>query len=84
MTRRVRSQLALAEGDPEQAERWARSAVAKAFESDFPSERAGSKLQLAAALAALGRREEALAEGGRDLDIRVQGTGRVSRGPSFS
>jgi hypothetical protein len=58
-TRRVRSQLALAEGDVAEAERWASAAVEKAFESDFPVERAGSKLQLARVLAASGQREEA-------------------------
>jgi ATP/maltotriose-dependent transcriptional regulator MalT len=62
MIRRVRSRLALGEGDLEEAERWARSAVAKAFKSDFPFERAGSKLQLAKVLGATGRRDEALAE----------------------
>jgi tetratricopeptide (TPR) repeat protein len=68
-TRRVRSQLTLAEGDLEEAERWARSAVEKAFESDFPLERAATKLQLARVLAATGRREEAVAEAHEALQI---------------
>jgi ATP/maltotriose-dependent transcriptional regulator MalT len=69
MTRRVRSQLALAEGDLAEAERWARSAVEKAFESDFPFERAGAKLHLGKVLAASGRREEAAAEAREALAI---------------
>ena len=62
ITRRVRSQLALADGELEPAEDWARRAVAKAFESDFPSMRGASKLQLAEVLATSGRREQAAAE----------------------
>jgi tetratricopeptide (TPR) repeat protein len=69
MTRRVRSELELAEGNLEEAERWARSAVEKAFESDFPFERAGSKLQLARVLGAAGRRAEAIAEAREALTI---------------
>jgi hypothetical protein len=52
-----------------EAERWARSAVEKAFESDFPMERAATKLQLARVLAATGRPEEAVAEAREALQI---------------
>jgi class 3 adenylate cyclase len=62
ITLSVHSQLAGAEGDLEAAERWARKAVDKAFESDLPWERAAAKLQLAKVLAASERAEEAAAE----------------------
>jgi hypothetical protein len=62
ITLSVHSQLAHAEGDLETAERWARRAVDKAFESDLPWERSGAKLQLAKVLAARHRTEEAAAE----------------------
>lgn len=52
-----------------EAERWARSAAEKAFESDLPSERAATKLQLAKVLATGGRHEEALAQAADALQI---------------
>jgi tetratricopeptide (TPR) repeat protein len=65
----VRSELALAEGELEPAQDWARRAVAKAFESDFPEMRGDAKLQLANVQAASGRREEAAAEARQALAI---------------
>jgi tetratricopeptide (TPR) repeat protein len=62
ITRRVHAQIALAEGDIERAEEWARSAVQRAFKSDFPVERGAAKLDLAKALASANRRKEAAAE----------------------
>lgn len=62
ITHRVRAELAVAEGDGAEAERWARSAVHHAFLTDFVLTQAESKLGLARVLAALGRAEEARAE----------------------
>jgi hypothetical protein len=58
----VRAQLALADGDGERAERWARSAVDNAFLTDFVSYQGAAKLELARVLASLGRRDEAEVE----------------------
>ena len=62
VTHRVRARLALAEGDPEAAERWARSAVEKAFRTEFVVQQGKAKLELARVLSALGRREQASSE----------------------
>jgi tetratricopeptide (TPR) repeat protein len=69
ITLRVRSQLALAEAELEPAEDWARRAVAKGFESDFPEMRGDARLQLAKVHAASGRPEEAAAEAREALAI---------------
>jgi class 3 adenylate cyclase len=61
-THRVRAQMALAWGDGEAAERWARGAVAYAFSTDGLVDRANTKLELARVLAALNRRDEAIPE----------------------
>ena len=58
----VRSQLAQAEGDLDAAERWARSAIEMALESDLPWERGATRLQLAEVLAVSARTDEAAAE----------------------
>jgi class 3 adenylate cyclase len=55
----ARARLALAEGDGEGAERWARSGVDHAYLTDFPIIRGDARLNLARTLLALGRREEA-------------------------
>jgi class 3 adenylate cyclase/tetratricopeptide (TPR) repeat protein len=62
ITHRVRARLALAQGDGEAAERWARSAVESAFLTDFPIVQGKSKLELARVLTALGRHEHARSE----------------------
>ena len=62
ITHQVRARLALADGDLEAAERWARSAVEKAFQTEFVDDQARSKYELARVLAASGRVEEARSE----------------------
>jgi len=62
ITHTVRAQLALADNDRDVAERWARSAVDHAQRTDFPEHQADAMLELARVLAALGRREETIAE----------------------
>jgi tetratricopeptide (TPR) repeat protein len=69
ITHRVRAQLALADGDGERAERWARSAVDNAFLTDFVSYQGAAKLELARVLARLGRRDEAEVEAREALAI---------------
>jgi tetratricopeptide (TPR) repeat protein len=59
ITHAVRARLALAGGDVEAGERWARSAVEHAFRTDFVKYRGETQLELARILAALGRHEEA-------------------------
>jgi tetratricopeptide (TPR) repeat protein len=68
-THAVRARLALSEGEPDAAERWARSSVQYAYETDFYRPRAGSRLALSRVLAAQGHREEAEANGRAALDI---------------
>jgi ATP/maltotriose-dependent transcriptional regulator MalT len=62
ITHAVRARLALRDGDPDAAERWARSAVEVAFRTDFYRTRAEALNDLADVLAALGRPAEAAAE----------------------
>jgi class 3 adenylate cyclase/tetratricopeptide (TPR) repeat protein len=62
ITHRVRARLALADGDLEAAERWARSAVEKAFQTEFVVEQGEATLELARVMAASGRIEEARTE----------------------
>ena len=68
-THRVRAQMALAGGDGEAAERWARSAVDQAFATDALVDQADSKLALARVLAGLERPEEAVAEARAALEL---------------
>jgi DNA-binding SARP family transcriptional activator len=68
-THQVRAQMALAQGDGEAAERWARSAVAYAVSTDELVERANTKLELARVLAALNRRDEAIPEARAALEL---------------
>ncbi len=63
ITHRVRSALALGDGDLEAAQGWARSAIEYAYEADFPVPRADARLQLARVLAALERLQEARRRG---------------------
>lgn len=69
ITHRVRAELALADGDLEQAERWARSALDAASRSDFPVIQGDAKLELARVLLAAGRREAAQAEASAALQL---------------
>lgn len=62
LTHGVRARLALAEGDDVQAERWARSALDYADQTDFFWTRAEAKLLLARVLLASGRSTEAAHE----------------------
>jgi class 3 adenylate cyclase/tetratricopeptide (TPR) repeat protein len=62
MTHAVRARLALHDGDAQEAERWARSAVEVAFRTDFYRTRAEALLDLADVLIGLDRPAEAAAE----------------------
>jgi class 3 adenylate cyclase len=61
-THRVKAQMALADGNGEAAERWARSAVDHACSTDALVDQAITRLELARILAALDRRDEAISE----------------------
>jgi tetratricopeptide (TPR) repeat protein len=82
VTARVRAALALAEGDLGEAERCARSSIELALGTDFPGERAESRLQLARVLAASGRCEEATAEAREALTIYESKGDRPGMGAS--
>jgi class 3 adenylate cyclase/DNA-binding SARP family transcriptional activator len=69
ITHGVRAHLALADGDGEAAERWARSAVDHASRTDDPVEQAKTKLELARVLNALERPEAAIPEAEAALDL---------------
>ncbi|HET8980843.1 MAG TPA: hypothetical protein VFN87_22010, partial [Solirubrobacteraceae bacterium] len=69
ITHEVRARLALADGDAEAAEGWARSAVKHADRTDFAADQAETRLELARVLAARKRRQEACSQAGRALEI---------------
>jgi class 3 adenylate cyclase len=69
ITHRVRARLALAEGDAQAAEAWARSGVEHAFRTDFLLDRARTKLELGRVLAALDRPGEAAPEAHAALEL---------------
>jgi class 3 adenylate cyclase len=69
ITHAVRARLALADGDTEAAERWARSAVHYAFITDFPQSQGRAKLELAHVLDSLGRTSEACQEARAALEL---------------
>jgi class 3 adenylate cyclase/tetratricopeptide (TPR) repeat protein len=70
----VRAYLALADGDREAAERWARSAVQASERTDFVVLQAEAKLGRARVMSALGRPEEAKRDAGAALELfRVKG-----------
>ena len=69
ITHAVRARLALAEGDSEAAERWARSAVDRAFETDFTFTRGETLLTLALVLEKLDRRQESMTAARRALEL---------------
>jgi class 3 adenylate cyclase len=60
LTDGARARLALRDGEAEAATRWAASAVGHAFSAEFPWWQTYAKLGQAEALAAVGRREEAI------------------------
>ncbi len=62
ITHGVRARLALAQGDLESAERWARSALDYAYQTDFLYIRANAKMMAASVLAGSGRTSEAVEE----------------------
>jgi hypothetical protein len=69
ITHGVRARLALADGDSETAERWARSAVDHASRTDDIVDQANTRLDLARVLAALERPEDATSEASAALDL---------------
>lgn len=69
ITHAVRARLAHTEGDLLAAERWARSAVDYAFQTDFYLVRARAKLTLSTVLARSGAREAAIGEARDALEI---------------
>ena len=74
ITHGVRAHLALADGDPAAAERWARSAVQAALKTDFVVVQAEAKLGLARVMSTLGHREEAKGHAGAALELfRIKG-----------
>jgi class 3 adenylate cyclase/tetratricopeptide (TPR) repeat protein len=62
ITHEVRARLALANGECDAAERWARSAVQHALRTDWVGVQADARLGLARVLSACGRRDEAVRE----------------------
>ncbi len=62
VTHQVRARLALADADTDAAERWARSAVQHANGTDFITDQARTRLELAQIRAAIGHRKEAVPE----------------------
>jgi tetratricopeptide (TPR) repeat protein len=69
ITHAVRARLALTERDSEAAERWARSAVDRAFETDFTFTRGETLLTLALVLEKLDRRQESMTAARRALEL---------------
>jgi class 3 adenylate cyclase/DNA-binding SARP family transcriptional activator len=69
ITHQARARLALAEGDGEAAQSWARSAVEYASRTDHMTDQANTKLDLARVLNALERPEAAIPEARAALDL---------------
>ena len=69
ITHQVRARLALADGDRDNAERWARSAIDLASRADDLVDQAATRLGLARVLTALGRSDEAILEARTALDL---------------
>ena len=69
ITHPVRARLALSAGDSAAAERWARSAVEYACQTDFTTDQAHTRLELARVLATLERHEEARSQARLALDL---------------
>jgi class 3 adenylate cyclase/tetratricopeptide (TPR) repeat protein len=70
ITHAVRARLALEDGDTEQAQQWAKSAVRYASKTGFCDVQAEANLQLARVLSAIGRRDEALSAACEALAIQ--------------
>ncbi len=69
ITHAVRARLALADGEREEAETWARSAVEFAFRTDFVLVRGETVLELSRVLAEIGRTDEAVVEARRAREV---------------
>ena len=69
ITHQVRARLALADGDRDNAEHWARSAVDLASRADDMVDQANTRLGLASVLTALRRSDEAILEARTALDL---------------
>ena len=69
ITYEVRARLALAHGDLEAAERWARDGVTYALNTDFVALQAGARLAFALVVSARGRAEEARSEAQVAIDL---------------
>jgi class 3 adenylate cyclase len=69
ITHAVRARLALADGEDEAAERWARKAVDSAFVTDFTFVQGEAVLTLCFVLEKLGRREESTVQAHRALEL---------------
>ena len=69
ITHEVRARLALANGECEEAERWARSAVQHALSTDWVGVQADAQLGLARVLRACGRRHDAAREARAALEL---------------
>jgi ATP/maltotriose-dependent transcriptional regulator MalT len=69
ITNAVRARLALAQGDEEAAERWARSAADRAFETDFTFVQGEALLTLSFVLEKLARREESISAASTALEL---------------
>ena len=69
ITHAVRARLALAAGEHEAAERWARKAVDSAYVTDFTPLQGEAVLTLAFVLEKLGRHEESTAEARRAVEL---------------
>ena len=61
--------VAVADGDEEAAERWARTAVESAFATDFTFVQGEALLTLSFVLEKLGRRQESTVEARRALEL---------------
>jgi ATP/maltotriose-dependent transcriptional regulator MalT len=72
ITGSVRARFALADGDHEAAEQWARTAVEHAFMTDMPFVRADAVLGLARVLSGLGRQDEAAEQAHAALELYLQ------------
>jgi class 3 adenylate cyclase/tetratricopeptide (TPR) repeat protein len=69
ITHGVRARVALAQGDPEAAEQWARSALDHALKTDFVGFQAEARLELARVMWARSRDEEAALEALAALEL---------------
>ena len=83
ITSEVGARLALADGEPEAAERLARSAIEYAAMTDFVAFQADARLGLARVLDGIGRRDEALVEAATAAELyatKADGPGSAAAG----